>query len=162
MTAANHAFVHQDSFAGGVYQNLRRALELMFAGCCGFHAVSLAGRESAEVAHSDNIPMSVQSRQSTATEFSGFLSREALCRVLSRVHSWMFDLDNIHVLLRNLSCERNVHKAGILAREVSFMLQSNAEEATRTSQRIASQSVLLANRRNKPNRTLRHLEKMHK
>jgi len=42
LTAANHAFVNQDSFAGAVYQKLRRALELMLAGFCGFHAVSLA------------------------------------------------------------------------------------------------------------------------
>src|SRR5215468_5112621 len=46
------------------------------------------------------------------------------------VHSWMFDLDYIHILLRNLSCEQNTYKAGILAREVCFMLQSNAGEAT--------------------------------
>jgi len=85
--------------------------------------------------------MSVQQRQSTSTEFTGFLPREVLCTVIAQKdYSWMVDLDYIHVLWRNLSCEQNVLKAGILAREVCFMLQSNAAEATGTMQVIAGQS----------------------
>ena len=70
----------------------------------------------------------------------------------SEVLSWMFDLDYIHMLLRNLSCEQNVHKAGILAREICSMLESNAAEATRTAQVIARQS------RDKANRTPIHVK----
>ena len=42
LKTANHAFVQQDSFAGGVHQLLRRALELMFTGFCELHSFILA------------------------------------------------------------------------------------------------------------------------
>jgi len=40
----------------------------------------------------------------------------------------MFDLDQIHSLLRKLSSEENVFRARLLAREISWIVQSNAVE----------------------------------
>ena len=40
----------------------------------------------------------------------------------------MYELDQIHSLLRKLSAEENVYRAGLLAREISWILQSNATE----------------------------------
>jgi len=40
----------------------------------------------------------------------------------------MFDLDQLHSLLRKLSSEENVFRAHLLAREISWILESNAIE----------------------------------
>jgi hypothetical protein len=40
----------------------------------------------------------------------------------------MFDLDQLHSLLRKLSAEQNVFRAQLLAREISWLLESNAME----------------------------------